>query len=156
MLANPILLDANLLVLLVVGLASPSRISQHKRLRTFTAGDFELLQGILSRAPRIIVTPNVVTEVSNLADGGFNGSARDRIYAVLRTLLTEMREIPIPSVQAAGHPDFIRLGLTDAALLDILATENATLLTVDLDLYLAALRQGHRAENFNHHIEANR
>ena len=52
--ADAIILDANLLVLFVVGAASPSYIAKHKRTRAYTIRDFELLKDILSRASRII------------------------------------------------------------------------------------------------------
>jgi hypothetical protein len=50
---------------------------------------------------------------------------------------------------AAARPEFFRLGLTDAALLH-LSIEQAVLLTADLHLYLAALKGGLKAQNFNH------
>ena len=46
---------------------------------------------------------------------------------------------------------FERLGLTDSALLEVV-TPDTPLLTVDFDLYLAALESGEeRAINFTHH-----
>jgi hypothetical protein len=45
--------------------------------------------------------------------------------------------------------EFIRLGLTDSVLLE-LGRSGATLLTVDLDLYLAALDAGLNVINYNH------
>jgi hypothetical protein len=152
--ANPVVLDANLLVLLVVGTASRSYIVKHKRLQAYTEKDFRLLLDILSAAPRIIVTPNTVTETSNLVVQ-IAEPARSRIYAVFRALLTVTDEIYVASKQAAEHAAFPRLGVTDAALLNIV-TSRHTLLTADLDVYLEAARHGHTAINFNHHIEANR
>jgi hypothetical protein len=46
--------DANLLVLLVVGLASPEYIPRHKRLRAFAPENFELLRNILAAARQVI------------------------------------------------------------------------------------------------------
>jgi hypothetical protein len=50
---------------------------------------------------------------------------------------------------AAARPEFIRLGLTDSALLHI-AGDSHMLLTADVGLYIAALNDGKNAENFNH------
>ena len=58
-------------------------------------------------------------------------------------------EIPIKSADALNDPDYLRLGLTDAAILTVLSDQVA-LLTADLDLYLAALKRGHRATNLRH------
>jgi hypothetical protein len=152
--ASAVVLDANLLVLLVVGVASGSYIAKHKRLRAYTENDYTLLTELLSTAPNIIVTPNVVTETSNLA-AHIAEPARSHIHRVLRTLLKTTEERYVESKLAAEHVAFIRLGITDAAILDVLS-DGHTLLTADLDLYLEALRHGHKAVNFIHHIEANR
>jgi hypothetical protein len=152
--ANAIVLDANLLVLLIVGAASRSYIARHKRLRAYAARDFALLTDMLSAAPRIILTPNTVTEASNLS-GQIAEPARSHIFAVFRALLPTADEIYVESTKAANHMAFTRLGVADAALLSIMA-ENRTLVTADLDLYLEAARHGYAAINFNHLIEANR
>ena len=152
--ADAIVLDANLLVLLVVGTASRSYIAKHKRLDAYTEQDFLLLLELLPRTPRIIVTPNTVTETSNLI-GRIAEPARTHVYVALRTLLKATDEIFIESTQAASHTAFPRLGVTDAVLLDIV-TEKYTLLTANLDLYLEAARNKCKAINFTYLIAANR
>lgn len=152
--ANAVILDANLFVLWVVGLASPSYIARHKRLQAYSAKDFSLLTDMLSQASRIVVTPNTVTETSNLA-GQIAEPARRHIFTILVTVLQKAEEIYVSSRRASENASFLRLGITDAALLDIM-TEDHILLTSDLDLYLQASRQGMKAVNFIHHIEANR
>lgn len=152
--ANAIVLDANFLVLFIVGAASPSYIAKHKRLRAYTEKDFRLLTDLLSAAPRIIVTPNTVTETSNLATQ-IADPARSHISTVLHALLTTTDEIYVESQLAAKNAAYLRLGITNSVLLSSM-TGSRTLLTSDLDLYLEAARQGYAAVNFNHHIEANR
>ena len=61
----------------------------------------------------------------------------------------ETKECLVESAAAAARPEFVRLGLTDSALLHITG-ESHTLLTADVSLYLAALNGGKNAENFNH------
>ena len=54
------------------------------------------------------------------------------------------------SVEASGNTSFRRLGLTDAALLEVV-TPDTPLITVDLDLYVAALAKAPGAAiNFTH------
>jgi hypothetical protein len=146
-----IILDTPLLLLLVVGTASRDYISKHRRLKAYTDADFILLTRILSRATKVIVTPNTLRETSNLA-GYIAEPARTHIYELLRALAeaAETEEQYIESKVATARTEFVRLGLTDSALLQ-LATTSHTLLTVDLDLYLAALKQGLNAENFTYH-----
>jgi hypothetical protein len=150
---NAVILDANLLVLLVVGMASPAYITSHKRLRAYGVKDFQLLRTVLSTASRVIVTPNIVTEASNLA-GQISEPARARIFAKLRALLTIADERYVASRQATENTAFLRLGITDAAVMDAMDI-GATLLTSDLDLYREAARQGRTVVNFNHYIAAN-
>ncbi len=51
-----ILLDANLLVLLVVGTASRQLIAKHKKTRTFTVADYDRLVAVLGDC-RVVVLP---------------------------------------------------------------------------------------------------
>jgi hypothetical protein len=149
MLDKTIILDANLLLLLVVGLTSRAYISKRKRLREYKEFDFDLLKGFADSATMIVVTPHTLAGTSNLI-GYIGEPARTQIYLQLRMLLGVLNERYVESSSAAQHEEFPRLGLADAAQLD-LATQSHTLLTVDLDLYLAALRHGLKAENFNYH-----
>jgi len=65
-------------------------------------------------------------------------------------MIYNTREVVVASEQAARNQAFDRLGLTDAALLEIISPETP-LLTVDLQLYVEALNGGqNRAFNFNH------
>jgi hypothetical protein len=153
MLRKPILLDTNLLVLLTVGQVSENAITTHKRLGAYTKNDYRLLLSYITGAPQIAVTPNVITEASNLL-GLADDRMREKSYGVLRTLLAKAIEIYIPSKTAAEQTHYRRLGITDAALLHQ-SFEDHELLTVDVALYEAASRLGRQATNFTHTIEAN-
>jgi hypothetical protein len=144
-----IILDANLLLLLAVGIASRSYIGTHRRLQAYAPEDFILLQNLLSQASKILVTPNILTEASNLA-GYIAEPARGRVYHALRTLVNEaVEERYVESKEAVARDEFVRIGLTDCAILQM-PKSTCVVLTSDLDLYLAALRAGFQAENFNH------
>ena len=65
--ASGLSVDANLLVLLVVRVTDKNLISTHKRVRRkFDTDDSELLCSLMRRFPRLLVTPNTLTESSNL------------------------------------------------------------------------------------------
>jgi hypothetical protein len=142
--------DSNLLLLLVVGMTSKDYVDKHKRLKAFTVEDFDLLKEQLSVATEIVVTPNTLTETSNLIDH-IADPARTRIYETLRSLVKSAgaAEIYVASADAVGNPELPRLGLTDSVLLDVCAS-GTPLMTVDLRLYLAAISRGDKALNFNH------
>jgi hypothetical protein len=142
-------IDSNLTLLLAVGRAERGLLYRHKRLRHYTEADYELLQGFIAVAERVVTTPHSLTEVSNLADFGILEPSRTRITASVRGLIEAFVELYCPSVELAGAPEFQRLGLADCAWLAAL-DNNTRLLTVDNELYLAALDRGCDAVNFNH------
>lgn len=146
----PVAIDSNLLLLLVVGMTEKDYVSKHKRLKEFTLSDYDLLQEQLTVATEIVVTPNTLTETSNLIDH-IGDPARSRIYSKLRELvdLPDTREIYVDSRAASGRTELPRLGLTDCALLEVCAA-GTPLITVDIKLFLAAVRNGNKALNFNH------
>lgn len=149
---RPLALDSGLLVLLILGLASKDLIGRHKRVREYSVADFDLLARILGGYRPIVVTPNVWTETSNLVRQTAE-PLRSNVGHILRKLISDADEAYVTSKSASEREEFLRLGLTDAGLLE-LKPSTIPLLTVDLDLYLAALKLGRAAINFNHLREA--
>ena len=146
---SALFIDANLIVLLVVGLVGRDLIGRHRRTKEFAVEDYDRLSGAISRVGSIRVTPNTLTEASNLL-GQHGEPQRSRFLLTLRALIEQSPETVVASVDAARHDAFPRLGLTDAALLEVVSAD-APLLTADLDLYVAALASGDEAAiNFNH------
>ena len=146
--STSILIDTNLLVLYVVGTASRSYIAKHKRLTEFVLEDYDALLELISGASEIFVTPHTLTETSNLVRH-IEEPARTEVLKVLQALISNTDELPIPSKSACARSEFLRLGLTDAVLLEATGAES-TLLTTDLDLFLAVQAIGNPAINFNH------
>ena len=143
-------IDANLLVLLVAGYTSRDIISKHKRLRAYTPEDYDILLEAIGQIKHIFVMPNTLTEASNLL-AQHSDPERSRLFDTLRAIIHETEEVVVRSAVASSGSEFNRLGLTDSALLEV-ATEETPLITVDVDLYLAALENGQiRAVNFNHY-----
>ena len=146
--------DANLLILLVVGGVNLDMIVRHRRLDDFTADDYELLLVVLNEVPQIFVTPNTLTEASNLLRQ-HREPERSLLMYHLAHLIEESDEVVVASVQAAANPHFSQLGLTDAALLESVSPQTP-LLTVDRDLYTAALAKGEdTAVNFREFMAGN-
>lgn len=142
-------IDANLLVLLVVGSVGKYLISKHRRPRRFSHDDYDTLTGMIAKVVQVFVTPNTLTETSNLL-AQHKDPERSLFFRRLRFVIEESEEVVVASKTASRNESFLRLGLTDAALLEAI-TEERPLITVDLDLYLAATAKGrHIAMNFNH------
>lgn len=109
----------------------------------------------LQDADAVFVTPNVLTETSNLLPSG-SDAMRYRLMTALRDLIHNVdlanlharrTEHHVPSMHGAAHPAFVRLGLTDTTLLDSTLV-GITLLTDDLPLYLEASKAGRAVEYF--------
>ena len=150
MLPEKIYIDSGLLALLVVGATDKNLIAKHRRLREFDEGDYERLVSLINHVDQILVTPNTLTEASNLL-AQHGEPERSRIFEVLGILINEHEEIVVTSKNASRNSEFTRLGLTDAALLEVISNSNP-LITVDLDLYLTAIRkEGQSAFNFRHY-----
>ena len=135
-------------MLLAAGMVSRAHIGKHKNLRVFAEEDYDVLVQLVSKASRILVTPNTLTEASNLASQ-IGDPDRARIREALRRIVNEAEEHYVPSRAAAARQEFLWLGLTDAALLEIPADE-VTILTVDSRLHREALANGRSSINFNH------
>ena len=147
---SALFIDANLIVLLVVGSVGRDLISRHRRTsKTFTVEDYDRLIRAISQVDNVRVTPNTLTEASNLL-GQHREPQRSQLLLKLRAFIEQSTETVVASVDAVRHEVFPRLGLTDAALLEVVSAD-AQLLTVDLNLYHAALARGDEAAiNFNH------
>ena len=99
-----VFLDANLLVLIVVGATGRDLISKHRRLRGFSADNYDdLVEWIDSK--RVLVTPNTLTEASNLL--GYHGEPeRSRFFHTFRRLIENSVEIVVASVDASNNTKF--------------------------------------------------
>jgi hypothetical protein len=141
-------IDANLAVLLVVGASNRADIGKHRRVREFLPEDFDRVVAYAADFREVVFTPNVLTETSNLMR---QGPEWDHITlaAAFKSLTDRATEIYVGSRKATLRPEFARLGLTDAALLEALGPGDV-LLTVDFDLAGAVTAAGLTAVNYNH------
>lgn len=152
--SSTLLIDTNLIVLLVVGLADEKAVINHKRTRAYTIDDFRLLTEFISSIPEVAVIPNALSEASNLLS--FEGDEHARsILNKFSIFLSRAKEKYIVSADAARRPEFKWLGLTDCALLEF-AKHDVHLLTADVALHVAALKAGYSSTNFTHYIQAAR
>jgi hypothetical protein len=149
---QPLLIDSNLCVLLVVGATSPAYIARNKRLSAYDETDFQLLARFTSGYSTLLFSPNVLTETSNLLRY-MSEPFRTEVSGTLSRLIEKTEEQYVSSSNASRRKEHARLGLTDSVLLTLCDT-GATLITSDLDLYLAAINENFTAMNYNHIREA--
>lgn len=154
--ARGILLDTNVLLLFLFAFYQPTMIGK-KRLEKYGSDDGALLVQYVDQFSRILTTPHVLAETSNLVGQIVGGRLRSELFTKLHPLFC--LSLPNSFEQCAiegSHIDsqlFGRLGLTDSGLAALVKTKQL-LLTDDLDLYLAAISNGGNAINFTHMREA--
>ena len=102
--------------------------------------DYDLLIDFLVPVDRLFVTPNTLTEASNLL-AQHGEPERSHLLAGLRFVIEQSEEVVVASADASSSRAFRRLGLTDAVLLEV-ATADTPLLTVDLGLSKGLRRTG--------------
>lgn len=129
-----LLLDANLLLVLIVGLHYSTRLGQRKRVKDYKAKDLILLRGFVGAFSRVLTTPSILTEVSNLSNSTVPDYERDAYTLTLRTVLATLVERYPRSTDAAKLSIAARLGLTDASIEHVARYRHAFVLSADDDL----------------------
>lgn len=142
-----ILVDTNLLLLLVVG-GTPS-IKNFKRTNMYDSTDYDLLLRMVDPFKKLVVTPHILAEVSNLANG-LHGSLLDDFFETLkRSLASTIFEIHKPAVEISENYSLSPYGLADVGIMAV-AKDNYLVLTDDLRVANFALKSGVDIINFNH------
>lgn len=143
-----ILIDTNILLLLIVGSSNRKRISQFKRTQQFIPEDYDLLIKLINLFYKIIITPNILTEVNSLTNQ-IGEPERSKCVTIFAQLISEIEECYLSSQETVKNNGFIKFGLTDCGIIE-LSKNQYLVLTDDLKLsnYLQKLEID--SINFNH------
>lgn len=139
-------LDANLLILWVTGLYKRDDVGRTKPTGAYKPEQFDQLDELLlpyieSPLSQIVVTPNVVTECSNLLDSSRPKDGKSPRGQVLKELIAQKAVVVedyVPSAKAMSLDEYRYLGVSDCALLS-LVDEKTALLTEDAELAYKAM-----------------
>ncbi len=144
-----ILIDANLLLLYLVGGHDPRLIGDGKynKLSKYTREDYGILVRLKTCFALAVTTPHVLTEVSNLT-GDLPESTRMACFGTFLETFAAIQELAIPSFEAAQQPEFRFLGLTDAVLK--MVCDRYLVVSDDLRMIKKLNEAGFDALNFNH------
>ena len=93
-----------MLVLFLVGSVNRRRILDFKRTQSFTLEDFDLLENLIRWFGRLIATPHVLTQASDLTD--LHGTERRRVRQLFKSVVEQMEESYDPSRALAADPIF--------------------------------------------------
>lgn len=147
-----IVVDTNLLILLLIGIYDPDEIEKNKRLRNknFEKEDFYKLRSIIDIvSDKIIITPNILTEVTNLTEN-FNQETGFAFFKFMEEAVKLFEEYNINSNEIIlnNQTAFYKFGLTDSSIAN-LSKENYLIITIDLPLFHFLSSQDLPALNYN-------
>ncbi|NJO66187.1 MAG: hypothetical protein HC832_00945 [Leptolyngbyaceae cyanobacterium RM1_405_57] len=142
-----VLVDTNILLLYFVGTTNRERISRFNRTQNFVPEDYDLLLQILGYFQTVATTPNILTEVSSLANQ-LGEPERSKCFAVFAQSISAFEETYLESKGIVTDQQFTKFGLTDCGILSF-AKDQYLVLTDDLRLANYLQRQGVDTVNFN-------
>lgn len=143
-----ILIDSNILLLLFVGGVDTALIARHKRTSKFTVKDFTLAILVVGRFAAILTTPNILSEVSNLA-AQITDPYKTQIFARFAAAIITVNEFYHRSSDLSIREEFFLYGLTDTSILQA-AQDGYLVLTDDLRLWNHLDALGLPTVNFTH------
>lgn len=138
-----IIIDTNLLILFLVGSFDQDYIKAYKLLnnnnKETSIEDFELLKNILDLFKKLIITPQVIAELSNLSitKGGIQ---KDRLPAYLRTVIaflksSEERHQKTDCLWGLGMKVLSDYGLTDLTMFELSRQTGMPIITDDFPFW---------------------
>jgi hypothetical protein len=142
-----LLLDTNLLIFYVVGSHDRSQIGR-QRLSSYTVDDFKLLTRFVSGFRRMVTTPHILTEVSNLLGSQSFGDQSVSFFEAFAAQIGLLHEEQPVSARAASRSEFPFLGLTDCVLAEL--STSFFVLSNDARMVIKLHEAGLNAVNFNH------
>ena len=141
-------MDTNLLLLFLIGGYDRSLVERFPRTANrFVSADFDTLASLLGGFERIVTTPHILTETSNFV-GQLSGRVKAGCFARLAHNIPAMREAYIAGEDLVRHEPFVKLGITDASIIEV-ASEPYLVLTDDFRLYNFLATRGIDVLNFN-------
>lgn len=144
---NGIIIDTNLMLLIAVGTFNPDRILTFKRTLKYTLQDFSLMKRIVAYFERRVTTPNILTEVDNLARQ-MPAADHASISKTIHDLTARLFEVHTPSAEIMKSSYYSTLGLTDSTIVAL----DTKLLVVTDDFRLSSIlaHRGRDVININH------
>jgi hypothetical protein len=144
-----LILDTNLLLVYCIGRYDRRLIGTLPRLDDYSQEDFDVLAHLVGNITPLIATPNILTEVSNLALSALARRSHYPFLTVFAAIIDELIEELVSSRAVTPLASFARLGLTDATI-EQAASDRYLVISADLPLVIALQTAGVAALNFNH------
>lgn len=152
-----IIIDTNLLILLIVGMYNPTLISECGMLnnsdKIYSSEDIEVLQKVISIFnDRVIITPHILAELSNLSisNKGFKEQKQHEYFLTLTKFLKDVKEEhkEISCIKDIEIKKLYTFGFTDLTILEIAKEKNLPVITDDFKLSAYGISQKISVINF--------
>ncbi len=145
-----ILIDTNLLILFLVGSYDVGFIERCRRTSKYIADDYFLVKSIIAKAQKIIVSPHILSEVSNLTFTEFSEPGLTKYIAQVVEYIEAAKE-------DYRHKNFLKesnllkvLGFTDVSIIEAAKHKEYLVFTDDLRLHQLLLANHCASLNLNH------
>ncbi len=112
-----ILIDTNALVVFLIGTIDVRLFKTHRRVSIYEEQDYYELLNVIGSLEKLMVLPNVWTEVDNLLND-FSGNYKYQYIDHLASTIKSTSEKFTASIKATEMQEFFDLGLTDSLLLE--------------------------------------
>lgn len=144
--SKELIVDTNLLILYFVGNFKPSFIQKFKRTSKFDIDDFERVQNLIHYAKRVVVTPQILAEISNLSKD-INEPYYSEYFILLIKELKLFLEKHIGMNKLITHTYLSKIGFADMSIYEAAKTHKFNVLTDDFELHSRLLRDGMSSVN---------
>lgn len=148
-----VIVDTNILLLYLIGSFDRNWIAKFDLLQKYAQEDYDTLVLLLRQFDRILTTPNILTEASNLCGDLTKEKLKGKLpalyYPSFVQSIGQLNERYVPSNAAAADAAFSRFGVSDCGIA-YLAHKSFLVLTDDSHLYRHLDEQRIDAMNFNH------
>lgn len=144
-----LLIDTNLLLLLIIGIFDKQFIGNYSRLNKYDDEDFEILKVFVGEFNKLIITPHILTELSNLSFFIKEPKLSEYIQILVKTLKA-FHEETLNKDAILNLNLLPKLGVTDSTFIEVAKTKKYLLITDDFDAYINSQLLKIDAINFNH------
>lgn len=154
-----LIIDTKVLILLLLGSCDAKLIKECKLTRSlYSEDDFLLLNKIINYFKKIVITPHIIAEVSNLSRQSFYG---ERLYFYFQNVLeflksarTEEQELKISHLLDMDFKVVADFGFTDMAMFQLSKETQMPILTDEVSLHAFLIGHNIPTINFQNVIHA--
>ena len=147
--SHGLLVDTNVLLMYLVGSYDPGYIGLFKRTQQYSTEDFQIVRGLAHRFRRLVTTPHILSELTNLSRG-VHEPRLSKYFRCLIGVLRRAHEVHVHKDVLLSHARLPRFGFTDLSILE--AAKRSKYLVLTDDFAAAGILRAERCDviNLNH------